>query len=478
MSRALIASLAAALALVAAGCGGSGSAGTAVAAEVADLVPASVPVVLALETDPESEQWRQASALLDLFPGKAKLLEELRSELESDGMSLEGDLLPALGDETYVVVTGLDDDADAVVITQPRDPAKLAQLLGDADEPSATRELNGWTLIAEDDEALAPFGEGGERLTDADWFDDAQERVEGGALVTFLGNGAAIQEEAFAATAGPCPPPERKAELDYVVGTLTAEDDGVRLLFAASGDGAEDLVGDETLLDHVPAGTLAYFGAPSFDVAALGLTDQLRCQLDGAGAPDAEGLLGVSYDDVLDLFAGGFALSARPSALIPEVTLLLAPEDEERALELLDSLAERAGSFLGAEARTRRVGDVDARELRLGPVTILYGSGDGRVAITTAPTGFDGLTGEGDSLEDDEAFRRARDAAGIGDEEAVFAYVDLDRVLELVGTVAAFSDEEIPAEVQANLEPLESLLAWGDVSDPNEPELGLFLALR
>jgi hypothetical protein len=468
MSRALVTALLASAALLVAGCGGTGTSASAVAGGVAEIVPADAPLLVAIETDPDSEQWERASALLDRFPGKSTLLDELREELEQDGVSLEGDLLQALGDETYVVVTDLEDD-DAVLITQPRDPARLAELLRESDEPSATRELNGWTLISEDEETLALFGEGGDRLDGADWFGDAQERVEEDALVTLLVSGAALEQAATE-----CEQPQ----LDYVAGTITAEDDGVRLRFAAAGEGAEGLGGGDTLLEHVPSGAIVYLGSPSFDVAGLGLADQLRCALDESGAPDAEGLLGVSYDDVLDLFAGGFALSVRPAALVPEVTVLLEPADEARAIELLDTLVERAGGFLGAEASTRRIGDVEARELRLGPVTILYGSGDGRVVVTSSEGGFDAITGAGESLEDDEAFRDARDAAGVGEGADVVGYVDLNRVLELLSVAAGFADEELPANVRANLEPLESVLAWSDASDENAPEFGMFVAIR
>ncbi len=477
MSRALPIALLAALALLLAGCGGTASTTGAVASDVAELVPADAQLVLALATDPEGEQWRRTAALLDRFPGKSALAEQLHEALSEEGLSLEGDVLAALGDETYVVVLGTSEE-DGVVLTQPRDRAKLAELLRESDEPPVTRELNGWTLIADDEQLLAEFGEDGDRLADADWFRDAQDRVEGDALVTILGNGSLVEEARGEAT-GDCAP-AGSVELEYFTGTLTAEEDGLRLLFAAStsGEGADDLVDDGSLLEHVPSGAILYLGAPGFDAAGLGLADQLRCALGGSGAPDAENLLGISYEDVLDLFAGGFALSVRPDTLVPAVSLLLEPEDEARAIRVLDSLVERAGGFFDAEARPRAVGDVEARELTLGPVTILYGGADGRVVITTSESGFDALTGDGGSLEDDGGFRDAREAAGAGDDAQVFGYVDLEQVLALLTMVAAFADEEIPAEVRANLEPLESVLAWGDTSDPSEPEFGLFVALR
>ncbi len=476
MSRALPTALLAALALALAGCGGNGSNAAAVAGEVAQIVPADAKVVVSLETDPESEQWRRAEALLDRFPGKATLFEELHEELSSEGISFDEDLLAAVGDETYLVVLAGEhgEPGEAVVLTRPRDRAKLDELLREEDEPAYTREVDGWTVVAEAEQALAAFGTEGDRLADEEWFGDAQARVEGDALVTLLANGELLDDARNAA--GECEP-EQEATLDYVVGTVGAEEDGVRLRFAASGDGAEDALGDGSLLEHVPSGAIAYFGAPGFDAAGLGLADQLRCALDEGGAPNAEGLLGISYEDVLDLFAGGFALTVRPAALGPEVTLLLEPEDDARAIELLDSLVERGGRFFGVEARARRVGDLDAREVTIGPVRILYGAGDGRVVVTSAESGFDALTGDGGSLEDDESFRDAVDAAGAGD-ATVLAWVDLARVLELVSAAAALADEEVPAGVRANLEPLESLVVWGELDDPNQPEIGAFLAVR
>ncbi len=465
----------AALALLLAGCGGSKNTAAAGAFDVAAIVPADAPVLIAFETDPESEQWRQAEQLLERFPGKDKLFEDLSSELSEEGVSVEGDLLPALGDDTYVAFLDLDDEAEVVVITKPRDAKKLEELLNDSDEPTATRVVDGWTLVAESDAVLDRFGAEGDRLDGSDWFVDAQEQVEEAALMTLYANGAALQE---ATASSACDVPEAAGKFDFAVGTLMAQDDGVRLLFEAAGEGAADLVGDETLLSHVPARALAYFGAPGFDTAALGLGGQLRCALDEANAPDAERLLGVSYDDVLDLFAGGFAFYTAPGLLIPEVTLVLEPEDEARALETLDALAGTAASFLEAQPGTRRVGEIEAREIRLGPVSILYGAVDGRVVVTTAPAGLRSLADGGDSLEDDESFRAARDAAEIGDDAQIYAYVDLQGVLDLIGTISALSDEDVPPEVQANLEPLESLIGWGDVSDPDEPQFGFFLGIR
>ncbi len=99
-----------------AGCG-SGATNTSgsAAAEVAGIVPASAPVLIGLETDQNSDQWQQADELLSKFPGKARLLAEVRDGLADEGVDLDDELLPALGDETYLVVLDLEDGGDTGV---------------------------------------------------------------------------------------------------------------------------------------------------------------------------------------------------------------------------------------------------------------------------------------------------------------------------------------------------------------------------
>jgi len=466
------------VALLLAGCGGTNTSGSgSSAAEVAGLVPASAPLLIALETDPDSEQWKQADELLSRFPGKQRLLSEVRKGLAEEGMDLQQDILPALGDETYIAVLDFE-DGDVVGITKPRDKDKLAELLRESDESTVTREVEGWTLIAETEEVLDSFEAESEKLEGADWFDAAQGRVEEDALVTLFANGPAINDALAEASPEGCDLSEAYGKLDYAAGTLAAEDDGFRMRVAAAGDGIEDLIKGESLLSQIPAGAFAYLGSPGFDSGQFSLGAQLRCGLDAEQLPDVEQQLGASFDEIFDLFAGGYGLYVRSGTLIPEVTLLLAPEDEARAVATLDELGEKAAALGGAELERRQVGDTEAREINFGPVSVLYGAGDGKVVLSTAAAGFDALTGQGDKLEDDDAFRDAREAAGVGDGDDVYAYFDLRQLTELVERLAGFADQDVPPEVSGNLEPLESFLAWGDLSDADNIEFGAFLSIR
>ena len=473
-----VALLCALVALLVAGCGGTNTSGSgSSAAEVAGLVPASAPLLIALETDPESEQWKQADDLVSRFPGKQRLLDEVRKGLAQEGMDLQQDILPALGDETYIAVLDFD-EGDVVGITKPRDKDKLAELLRESDESTVTREVDGWTLIAETEEVLDSFEAESEKLEGADWFDAAQGRVEEDALVTLFANGPAIQDALAKASPDGCDLSEAYGKLDYAAGTLAAEKDGFRMRVAAAGDGIEDLIKGESLLSQIPTGAFAYLGSPGFDSSQFSLGDQLRCGLDAEELPDVEQQIGASFDEIFDLFAGGYGVYVRSATLIPEVTLLLAPEDEARAVETLDGLAKTLAGLADTEVEFKRVGETDARELNFGPVSVLYGAGDGKVVLSTAAAGFDALTGQGDKLKDDDAFRDAREAAGVGDGDDIYAYFDLSQLTELVERLARFADQDVPPEVGANLEPLGSFLAWGDLSDPDNIEFGAFLAIR
>ena len=44
--------------------------------------------------------------------------------------------------------------------------------------------------------------------------------------------------------------------------------------------------------------------------------------------------------------------------------------------------------------------------------------------------------------------------------------------------LAGLRNQSVPPDVLENLEPLDTLLVWGDLSDPNDVEAGAFLAIR
>src|SRR5918992_327206 len=119
--------LAAGLALAAASCGGSSDTKTTLSG--AEMVPADVPLFVSIDTDLESEQWQTVQDLLDKFPGRDRLLAELKEELASEDVDFERDVRPALGPELGIALLDIEDGDTLVGLVQPEDEAKLSALL-------------------------------------------------------------------------------------------------------------------------------------------------------------------------------------------------------------------------------------------------------------------------------------------------------------------------------------------------------------
>src|ERR671933_2165958 len=102
--RRLAALAAAALRPVLAGCGGGGSAPTASSGDGAELAPADAAAFVAIDSNPDSEQWKTVERLARKFPGADDLVGSVTRDLrEKSGLDYEDDVRPALGDEVDVV---------------------------------------------------------------------------------------------------------------------------------------------------------------------------------------------------------------------------------------------------------------------------------------------------------------------------------------------------------------------------------------
>jgi Protein of unknown function (DUF3352) len=179
-------------------------------------------------------------------------------------------------------------------------------------------------------------------------------------------------------------------------------------------------------------------------------------------------MLGISLEeDVLPLFAREGALYARRGFPLPEATLVLQVDDERAARETLDELAALARTSLGlAEPTETRVEGVEIIEVPVSDfVSVYYGAFEGKLVLTTSLEGIRDLRDEGQTLEEDEAFRAALEKAEVPDETVGFAYIDLEEAIPVVLSLLGFAGDEVPAVVRDNLEPLDSFVAYGDAED-------------
>lgn len=453
-----------------AGCGGgSTGASSTTGTQAADLVGAQVLALISLNTDREGDQWRQADELLSRFPGRAKLLAQVRSELQKEGLDWERDIAPALGPEVDVALAYQQgqSEPDMVALLKPEDSAKLQALARKADTPLLTRELkDGWWALSDTQVAFGRVlaAEGVAKLADEQAFQDSTTDQPDESLVEAYVNGSRLRELVPASLRRQLGAVPLLDSLGGIVASIQALDEGVKLAGAASGAGEQAKTFTSTFLDEVPSGALLF---ATFDGSSLNLAQAQTSPM----AAQVEQLVGVPLADLAQLLQGEVAIYVRPATLIPEITLVAKTSDEARAKATLDKLAQKLTSLTGGKTTTVQAGGLTYTQIPIQQLNVSYAVGNGRIVITDLPAGAAKL-GSGPSMADDEDFKAAADAAGLPDETTGLVYVN---VADAIAVVDAFAGA-LPQDARANLQPLRSLLLFGG-RDGDKATVGGFLGI-
>ena len=122
-----------ALALAVSGCGAKKQ---AAASGGAEIVPATAPVFVSIDSNLSSDQWQQVDELLRKFPIRSEAVASLRSALEEEaGLDYEQDIEPALGDEIDLVWLDLaDEGSNVVAVTKPKDADAFRRMIEKGNE--------------------------------------------------------------------------------------------------------------------------------------------------------------------------------------------------------------------------------------------------------------------------------------------------------------------------------------------------------
>jgi hypothetical protein len=462
------------------GCGGGGASGVSTESG-ATIVTGKALAFVSVDSDLDSSQWGKVDDLSHKFPGRDKALASLKKDLAGENLDWDRDIDPALGPEVDIAVArGPTPAATAFAfLTKPDDPDKFKELVKklDASEhgtdstPTVYREVDGWYVAAENTAAIDRVLKGsGEALSDNGSFGDALAKLPDGALAKAYVNGAELAgliRDAARESSSPFDPSAVGLDkLDFIAASLGAEDDGVRLKGVATGAGVSSLsAGDFTsvLIDGVPGDAFAFL-----DFRAGGLVDgieKLRSNPTyGAAFAQFETMLGVPLADVLELLRNEMAFYARPGAGIPEFSLVLDPEDSDKALATLDKLAARIAAATGARVTSGTQGGHQVKTIDFGQFAVHYAALDGKVLITSGVTGIADY-GNGAKLTDSADFKEAKAAAGLPDSNGGVFYVDLKSAIPLIESFAGLAGESPPEELTANLRPLRSFLSWTTGSD-------------
>ena len=487
MSRRLaLAALSTAVLVVTAGCGGTTKSGVS-GESGASLIRSGALAYVAVDSDLGSSQWQQVDKLLKKFPGRDKWLAELRRSLAEKNVDYDRDVKGALGPEVDVGVTaGRSEEPAFVLLTKPdsmdKAEALVRRLNKDSPEnPAVTRKVGDWLAVSDKDQSFDRVlkGAGGASLADDATFKDAIDALPSDALAKAYVNGRQLGElfdrlvgSGAQTTAAGSGSPFGFDNVDWLAAALSAEGDGIRFQAAAKGAGSENALGGGSaftskLISGVPADALAFVDFSGTNI--VGQLGKLRQNpMFGQALAEAEKQLGMNLDRVLELFAHEVAFYVRRGPGLPEFSLALETPDTQGALTTLDRLAGRIARLSGGTLGVDNQGGVPVKTLTIKPVTVRWAGFDGRVLLTTGPTGISDYRAGGAKLGDDADYKHALDAAGAPDKTAGTFYLNLHDGLQLVQSYLGLSGEKMPPDLAANLKPLQSLVGYsstsGDVS--------------
>jgi hypothetical protein len=469
--RAIRIALLVALVLAVSGCGAKKD---AAASGGAELVSATAPVFVSIDSNLSSDQWQQLDELLRKFPIRDEALSSLRSSLEEEtGLDYEQDIKPALGDEIDLVwLDFANEGSNVVALTEPKDADAFRRMIEKGNEKGPDtlvfEETDGWFVLSDTQQKIDRFMEesaSGEKLADDAVFKDALGELPDEALVHVFAGGESIVE-ALQGIPGMTPlqlGADQKPE--FLSAALSAEGSGLRLVGAARAEKEPKTQiepFESKLLSDVPADAVAFLTFRGGEEFEQQMEEQKRDGSFGQGLDELERMLGFRVDNLFDLFSHEVGLYVRPGSPLPEVTLLVDAPDEQEVLRRVNLTLRALTKDLPTQschAPPEEAG-VPVTCIDLGVVQLRTAGFDDKVVVTIGQDAISKLRGDGARLSDDEDFKSARDAAGLPDKNAGFIWIDLEDGLPLILGLAEASGESIPADIRANLEPLGSFLAW------------------
>jgi hypothetical protein len=425
----------------------------------AEVAPASTVAFVALNTNMNSTQWQAMDSLLAKFPGYEPLIGNLQQGLEQwTGLSWANDVKPALGPEVDIAVlpTASAGTPDAVLLTQPSDPAKLAALLQklptSGGPAPVSAQVGGWTVVGDSQAAIdAVTGATAHLAVDAA-YKAATGRLEQDALVNAYANGAQARQLLTAmghADGG-------NGKLIWAAGDVVAVSGGLELDGFLHRDGTAPEAYSSSLLDQIPADALAVF-----DFQANSGADS------GARTPASP--IGAAIGKIASTLGGETAVYVSPGSPLPSLTLVTHPSDPQAVLDALNDALSAAGSAATGPSK----GGFSLASI-LGGLQLSHAQVGDALVVSTSQQAVDAFTGAGPKLSADATFQNARQASGMPDQTTGFAYVDLKDALPLVQGLAALSGGMGSTPVP-DLSALHTLTAFGSGINDGVERFTLFL---
>lgn len=227
-----------ALALLAAGCGSKSSSGSGLDSAL-KYIPKDAAVVVAVDTNPDGDQWQQVEDLIGKFPGGGQAKQQFKSAFGArSGLDWDKDVKPLLGNDLVIAYTGGSSATGGTryVLAWPVKDEDAAKRLLDKGGANRAKLVDG-TLVAArtqtDLDAALKRADGDAHMTEDD-FNSALGDLKPDSLVRVTGNvQALIGSQGDAAAA-------RKVKwvsaLRTFGATVSADPDGIATAFNVETD--------------------------------------------------------------------------------------------------------------------------------------------------------------------------------------------------------------------------------------------------
>jgi hypothetical protein len=484
MRLGVVGGLIGAVAVLAAGCGGTETAGRG----GAGIVPAGVPAFVAVDSDPDSSQWKTIDQLASKFPDKQKAIASIKKEMREGGLDWKRDVKPALGPEVDLVWLDFANGGENIVgLMQPDDEGAFERAVKKSNAQDPTDKLvyekhRGWMLVSNKQALLDRFktmsDAADERLDEDPTFAAAMKSAPDEALAKAYVDGRKVMDEVNRQTT----PDERKfvrqvGSLDWAAASLAASSEGIALDMTVHGSLGTLFDKRPTpkpfeakLPDRIPKNAILYLTFHGTRGLLSGLENNPALQ-----SPELGPVMGV-LGEVGTLLQGENAFYVRPAASggIPEITLVAEPKPGVSGRRTLDRIINRFRSDLGVRPRHGTVAGTPTSTLGFGDFSIHYADVGGKLVVTDLPAGIAGVKNPGKPLADSPTYKDALETSGMPSKTHGFLYVDIRAG---TGLVEKLSGEHLPGEVSRNLKPLRSAVEYA-VSRQHQLSVRFFLRVK
>jgi hypothetical protein len=445
----------------------------------AEIAPASATAIISINTDSSGAQWKQAMALMARVPS---LQASLNKSLTSSGITL-ADVEAAMGPTTVVVEMGTSAKSSQVILSNPKDPAKLKSLLAkDKKEKSVTTEIDSWLAVAKTQAALDQFktAVAAGKLVDDSGFKAALSGIPTDALVKAYFKGSALNASSLPSLSSSSSTASKALEKAMAKNPL--EWGTMAVSAAPKGLSLEGVLKSKTsasnsslsLINQLPSGTSF---AVDLDGKTLGLDKAVRSLSSNAKyasqIPQMEAALGIKLDDLAALAGSEMSVYGSESG----IGLLIKAQDAAKTKTMLDKAVTLLSTQLNGSSKSVSVAGVQATELTFGTTKIDYGVKDGNLFIATDASV---LPGSG-KLSSDSAYSAVAAELPIPASNLGVAYIDFTKLAALSSSNSSIfkslGSSSSTSTNMSNLEGLSSLLGYA-TANGDKIELKGFLTTK